>query len=68
MSVFSSTLAAVQSPYPDLQQLAGSDDSDTFFRNAVAVMPHFARSVAAQLRQVSDRVGEPACPSMDHLA
>ena len=61
MSVFSSTLAAVQSPYPDLQQLAGSDDSDTFFRNAVAVMPHFARSVAAQLRQASDRVGEPAC-------
>ena len=68
MSLFSTLLAAMQSPYPDLQQLAGSDDSDTFFRNAVAVMPHFARSVAAQLRQVSDRVGEPACSGTGHAA
>lgn len=34
-------------------------DTDQSFLNAVAVMPLFARSVAAELREASDQVGEP---------
>lgn len=33
--------------------------TDDSFRNAVAVMPLFARSVAAELREASDQVGKP---------
>ena len=33
-------------------------DTDQSFLNAVAVIPLFARSVAAELREASDQVGE----------
>ena len=36
-----------------------NEATDDSFRNAVAVMPLFARSVAAELREASDQVGEP---------
>ena len=36
-----------------------NDATDDSFRNAVSVMPLFARSVAAELREASDQVGEP---------
>lgn len=36
-------------------------DTDQSFLNAVAVMPLFARSVAAELREASDQIGEPYC-------
>lgn len=35
-----------------------NEATDDSFRNAVAVMPLFARSVAAELREASDQVGE----------
>lgn len=38
-----------------------NEATDDSFRNAVAVMPLFARSVAAELREASDQVGEPDC-------
>lgn len=40
-------------------------DTDQSFLNAVAVIPLFARSVAAELREASDQVGElyPCCKS-----
>ena len=38
-----------------------NEATDDSFRNAVAVMPLFARSVAAELREASDQVGEPYC-------
>ena len=33
------------------------DEGDQSFQNAVAVLPLFARSVAAELREASDQVG-----------
>ena len=35
-----------------------NEATDDSFRNAVAVMPLFARSVAAELREASDQVGK----------
>ena len=35
------------------------DEQVDSFQNSVAVMPLFARSVAAELREASDQVGRP---------
>jgi hypothetical protein len=44
------------------EDAATNEDSDQFFENAVAIIPHFARGIAQEVQDASGKMSEPSLP------